>query len=66
MRHDGRGVPRLAGAGKARPPDLREVILLSVICHTDVLTPETANRESLEYWRFILGEQLNIGRMALE
>ena len=52
-------------------PDLKtaglgEVILLSVIRPSDVPMPETVNRESLEYWRFSLEEQLNVSRMALE
>lgn len=52
-------------------PDLKvtglgEVVLLSVIRPSDVPMPETVNRESLEYWRFMLEEQLNVGRMALE
>lgn len=45
---------------------LREVILLSVIRSSDVPLPETVNRESLEYWRWSLGEQLNVAKMALE
>lgn len=45
---------------------MREVILLSVIRPSDVPMPETVNRESLEYWRWSLEEQLNITRMALE
>lgn len=52
-------------------PDLKtagvsEVVLLSVIRPSDVPMPETVNRESLEYWRFSLEEQLNVARMALE
>jgi nucleotide-binding universal stress UspA family protein len=45
---------------------LRQVVLLSVIRPTDVPLPETVNRESLEYWHWSLGEQLNVARMALE
>lgn len=52
-------------------PDLKiaglgEVVLLSIIRPSDVPMPETVNRESLEYWRFSLEEQLNVARMALE
>lgn len=52
-------------------PDLKktglgEVVLLSVIRPSDVPMPETVNRESLEYWRFSLEEQMNVARMALE
>lgn len=53
-------VPELKSAG------MREVILLSVIRTGDVPMPETVNRESLEYWRWSLEEQLNIARIALE
>ena len=53
-------LPDLKSAG------LREVILLSVIRSSDVPLPETINRESLEYWRWSLGERLNVARMALE
>lgn len=45
---------------------LREVVLLSVIRSSDVPMPETVNRESLEYWRWSLGEKLNVAQMALE
>jgi nucleotide-binding universal stress UspA family protein len=45
---------------------LREVVLLSVIRSSDVPMPETVNRESLEYWRWNLGEKLNVAKMALE
>ena len=45
---------------------LGEVILLSVIRSSDVPMPETVNRESLEYWRFSLEEQMNVARLALE
>lgn len=45
---------------------LREVALLSVIRRSDVPMPETVNRESLEYWRWSLGEKLNVAKMALE
>jgi nucleotide-binding universal stress UspA family protein len=45
---------------------LYEVVLLSVIRSSDVPLPETLNRESLEYWRWSLGEQLNVAKMALE
>jgi nucleotide-binding universal stress UspA family protein len=52
-------------------PDLKsvgvhEVVLLSVIRGIDVPMPEIVNRESLEYWRWSLGEKLNVARMALE
>lgn len=52
-------------------PDLKtaglsEVVLLSVIRPSDVPLPATVNRESLEYWRFSLEEQMNVARMALE
>jgi nucleotide-binding universal stress UspA family protein len=30
------------------------------------MMPETVNRESLEYWRWSLGEKLNVAKMALE
>lgn len=53
-------LPDLISAG------LREVVLLSVIRKSDVPMPETVNRESLEYWRWSLGQKLNIARMALE
>ena len=53
-------LPDLKSAG------LREVILLSVIRSSDVPMPETVNRESLEYWRWSLGEKLNVAKMALE
>ncbi len=53
-------LPDLTSAG------LREVILLSVIRSSDVPLPETVNRESLDYWRWSLGEKLNIAKMALE
>jgi len=43
-----------------------EVVLLSVIRPSDVPMPETVNRESLEYWKFSLEEQMNVARMALE
>lgn len=49
-----------------KPAGLREVLLLSVIRGSDVPMPETVNRDSLEYWRWSLGEKLNIARMALE
>ena len=45
---------------------MREVVLLSVIRSSDVPMPETVNRESLEYWRWSLGEKLNVAQMALE
>jgi nucleotide-binding universal stress UspA family protein len=45
---------------------VREIVLLSVIRPVDVPLPETYNRESLEHWRWSLGEKLNIARMALE
>ena len=45
---------------------LREVVLLSVIRGSDVPMPEIINRASLEYWRWSLGERLNVARMALE
>lgn len=45
---------------------LREAVLLSVIRASDVPMPETVNRDSLEYWRWSLGEKLNIAKMALE
>lgn len=45
---------------------LREVVLLSVIRPSDVPMPETINRESLDFWRWSLGEKLNIAKMALE
>ena len=53
-------LPDLKAAG------LGEVILLSVIRSSDVPMPETVNRESLDYWRFSLEEQMNVARMALE
>lgn len=53
-------LPDLKSAG------MREVVLLSVIRPSDVPMPETVNRESLEYWRWSLGEKLNIAKMALE
>ena len=53
-------LPDLKSAG------LREVILLSVIRSSDVPMPETVNLESLEYWRWSLGEKLNVAKMALE
>jgi nucleotide-binding universal stress UspA family protein len=53
-------LPDLKSAG------LREVVLLSVIRPSDVPMPETVNRESLEYWRWSLGERLNVAKMALE
>ncbi len=53
-------LPDLTSAG------LREVILLSVIRPSDVPLPETVNRESMDYWRWSLGEKLNIAKMALE
>ena len=53
-------LPDLKSAG------LREVIPLSVIRSSDVPLPETVNRESLEYWRWSLGEKLNVAKMALE
>ena len=49
-----------------KPAGLRQVVLLSVIRSSDVPLPETLNQESLEYWRWSLGEQLNIAKMALE
>jgi hypothetical protein len=49
-----------------KPAGLREVFLLSVIRPSDVPMPETVNRESLDCWRWSLGEKLNIGKMALE
>lgn len=53
-------LPELKGAG------LRSVVLLSVIRSTDVPLPETLNRESLEFWRWSVGEKLNVAKMALE
>lgn len=53
-------LPDLKAAG------LREVVLLSVIRPGDVPLPETINRESLEFWRWSLGEKLNVAKMALE
>lgn len=53
-------LPDLKSAG------MREVVLLSVIRSSDVPMPETVNRESLEYWRWSLGEKLNVAKMALE
>lgn len=49
-----------------KPVGLREAILLSVIRSSDVPMPEMVNRESLEYWRWSLGEKLNVAKMALE
>ncbi|MEZ0397395.1 MAG: universal stress protein [Anaerolineales bacterium] len=53
-------LPDLKSAG------LREVVLLSVIRPSDVPLPETLNRDSLEYWRWMIDEKLNIAKMALE
>jgi nucleotide-binding universal stress UspA family protein len=53
-------LPELKAAG------VGEVVLLSVIRPSDVPMPETVNRESLEYWKFSLEEQMNVARMALE
>jgi hypothetical protein len=49
-----------------KPAGLGEVILFSVIRPSDVPMPETVNRESLEYWRWSLGEKMNVAKMALE
>jgi hypothetical protein len=49
-----------------KPDGLGEVILFSVIRPSDVPMPETVNRESLEYWRWSLGEKMNVAKMALE
>lgn len=49
-----------------RVAGLREVVILSVIRSSDVPLPETVNRESLDYWRWSLGEKLNVAKMALE
>jgi len=49
-----------------RTAGLREVVLLSVIRPSDVPLPETINRESLDFWRWCLGEKLNVAKMALE
>ena len=49
-----------------KPAGLRQVVLLSVIRSSDVPLPETLNQESLKYWRWSLGEQLNVAKMALE
>ncbi len=53
-------VPELAAAG------VREVVLLSVVRKSDVPLPENLSRESLNYWRWNLSEQLNVAQMALE
>jgi nucleotide-binding universal stress UspA family protein len=49
-----------------KPAGLCEVILFSVIRPSDVPMPETVNQESLEYWRWSLGEKMNVAKMALE
>jgi len=53
-------LPELESAG------LRQVVLLSVIRGSDVPMPETLNRDSLDFWRWSLGEKLNVAKMALE